>query len=101
MATYKELQAQIHELSVRAEAARKAEIAEVLAEIRAKMAEYGITVEDLGGSGRARSGLKGSTVAPKYRDPVSGATWTGRGKPPRWMAAALEQGKTKESFLIA
>lgn len=37
-----------------------------------------------------------SKVAPKYRDPVTGQTWTGRGKPPAWIA-----GKDREQFLIA
>lgn len=36
-----------------------------------------------------------SKVAPKYRDPVSGQTWTGRGKPPAWIA-----GKDRDQFLI-
>ena len=27
-------------------------------------------------------------VAPKYRHRVTGATWTGRGKQPKWFAAA-------------
>lgn len=35
-------------------------------------------------------------VAPKYRDPVSGLTWSGRGKPPAWIAAAKDRSK----FLI-
>jgi DNA-binding protein H-NS len=25
------------------------------------------------------------TVAPKYRHPETGATWTGRGRPPAWV----------------
>ena len=27
-------------------------------------------------------------VAPKYRHRITGATWAGRGKPPKWFAAA-------------
>lgn len=34
-------------------------------------------------------------VAPKYRDPITGQTWSGRGKPPLWIA-----GKDREQFLI-
>ena len=34
-------------------------------------------------------------VAPKYRDPATGDTWTGRGKAPRWIA-----GKNRDDFLI-
>src|SRR4029453_6995236 len=32
----------------------------------------------------------------KYRDPETGKTWTGRGKPPNWIAAA----KDRTPFLI-
>lgn len=35
------------------------------------------------------------TVAPKYRDAKSGATWTGRGRAPDWIA-----GKNRDDFLI-
>jgi DNA-binding protein H-NS len=52
-----------------------------------------------GGSGNAR-GLKGRKVAPKYRDPKTGETWSGRGAPARWLAAYEKQGKKRDSFLI-
>ncbi len=80
-----------------AEVARKAEVAAVITEIKAGMAEMGITLADLGGRGRVD---KGRTVAAKYRKPQTGETWTGRGKKPKWLAAQIEQGKTIESFLI-
>lgn len=34
---------------------------------------------------------KGSVGAPKYRDPATGATWTGRGKPPLWIKDAADR----------
>jgi DNA-binding protein H-NS len=40
--------------------------------------------------------------APKYRDPQSNLTWTGQGKPPKWMAGAdgkIDPAK-KEKFAI-
>ncbi len=42
------------------------------------------------------------TVAIKYRDPDNPEnTWTGRGRMPRWMTAAIEgKGAKKEDFLI-
>jgi DNA-binding protein H-NS len=50
------------------------------------------------GSGSA---LKGTKVAPKYRNPKDHTeTWAGRGATPRWMAAAIKAGKKKENFLI-
>ena len=48
-----------------------------------------------------RKSTKGSTVAPKYRNPANPAeTWSGRGKHPRWMATALAGGKKIDDFLI-
>ena len=43
---------------------------------------------------------KRSVVAPKYRDAATGATWTGRGKQPKWLAAALKGGQKLEDFKI-
>jgi DNA-binding protein H-NS len=43
--------------------------------------------------------LKGKKVAPKYRSP-DGETWAGRGATPRWLKAAIKDGKKLESFLI-
>jgi len=40
------------------------------------------------------------TVPPKYRNPATGDTWTGRGKPPRWIAQAEADGKKRDDFLI-
>lgn len=36
----------------------------------------------------------------QYRDPASGQTWTGRGLKPKWLAIALEQGKTLADFQV-
>ena len=48
---------------------------------------------------RGRSSLRGMKVAPKYRGP-DGATWAGRGAKPRWLAAAIKDGKKVQDFLI-
>ena len=100
MATYKELSAQIAALMQQADAARRVERNNAIAEIRSTMAEYGITIEDLdGGRGAARRSTAGTQVPPKYRN-AAGDTWTGRGKRPRWLASELAAGKTIEEFLI-
>src|SRR5262245_36540294 len=39
-------------------------------------------------------------VAAKYRDPKTGATWSGRGAPARWLAEYEKAGRKRESFLI-
>src|SRR5215203_3976895 len=46
-----------------------------------------------------RKSLAGRKVAAKYRGP-SGETWAGRGAQPRWLTAALKEGKRREDFLI-
>ena len=99
MSSYKDLLNQIESLKQQAEAQRKSEIAAVVAEIRAKMQEYGITPADLGAVRAVRA--KGGSVAAKYRHPASGATWSGRGKMPKWLQAEVGTGKRKEDFLIA
>jgi DNA-binding protein H-NS len=41
------------------------------------------------------------TVLPKYRNPLtSSETWSGRGKQPRWLAAAIKSGSRLEDFRI-
>lgn len=40
-------------------------------------------------------------VAPKYVNPIRPTeTWSGRGKQPRWLVAALQSGHTLEEFRI-
>ena len=53
--------------------------------MRALVEEFGLTAQDVFPSGRARSATSGTKVAPKYRDPATGLTWTGRGKAPKWI----------------
>lgn len=55
------------------------------------------------GKGAARPNARGprGPVAPKYRHPVSGQTWTGRGKAPRWLAVEERNGAHRQQFLIA
>jgi DNA-binding protein H-NS len=40
-------------------------------------------------------------VLPKYRDPQTSETWSGRGKRPRWLVAALKSGHKMEEFRIS
>ena len=78
----KSLQEQRDQLDSQIAAAQKENRSEALKEIKSLMASFGITVEDLIKTAKA----KGSTskVAPKYKHVPTGATWTGRGKTPKW-----------------
>ena len=62
----------------------------------------GSSVASLGGKVARRmrgSMLKGTKVAPKFRSP-KGETWAGRGAKPRWLVAAIKEGKKLEDFAI-
>lgn len=96
MATYLELKAQADALAQQAEEARLAELDSVIAAMREQIAEYGITPEQLFGRRRAAASGERAPVAPKYQDPKTGATWSGRGKEPQWIANA----KNRDRFLI-
>lgn len=98
MPTYRELVNQIESLTKQAEQLRKAETAQVIVEIKQKMADFGITPADL--KGGAPRGAARKPVSPKYRNQKTGETWAGRGKPPKWLAEAEKAGKSRASFLI-
>lgn len=97
MSQYAELKAQIEKLQAQANEARRAELVNVIAEIRQKITEFGLSGSDLGFFDSPRRGRppKKAPLPPKYQDPKSGATWSGRGKPPRWIS-----GKNRDRFLI-
>ncbi|HVE10115.1 MAG TPA: H-NS histone family protein [Paraburkholderia sp.] len=97
MSQYADLKTQIAKLQAQAEEARRVEVGNVIAEIQRQIAEYGLTPQDLGFAAAARRGRppKKAPLPPKYRDPKTGSTWSGRGKPPKWIA-----GKSRERFLI-
>lgn len=81
--SYKELLAQRETLDQQIAAARKAEVAVAVQEIRGLIEAFGLTRDDVFPPAKQRR-LTGS-VAAKYRDPATGLTWTGRGKPPAWI----------------
>lgn len=89
MTTYKELLAQREALEQQIAEARRNEISQAVAEIREKVTMYGLTATDIFGgpvTAKRSSSTLGKTVPPKYRNPNTGETWTGRGKPPKWIA---------------
>ncbi|HNQ03717.1 MAG TPA: H-NS histone family protein [Thiobacillaceae bacterium] len=101
MASYQDILNQIETLKKQAEAARRQEMSAAIADIKRLMAQYDITPADLGFGGRAGGG-KARAAAPiaKYRDPVSGRTWSGRGRRPAWVLEHEAQGKKLDAFRI-
>ena len=73
--------------------------------VRTLMAEYGLSMADLGGrtsSGKPTRKTKtgGTKVAAKYRDATTGEAWSGRGLQPRWLKAALASGRKLADFAV-
>jgi DNA-binding protein H-NS len=65
--------------------------------VEAMVAAAGMSLDDLIG----KASRKGRPVAIKYRNPKNAEqTWTGRGRPPRWLADAVKKGAKRESFLV-
>ncbi|CAG9242123.1 H-NS family nucleoid-associated regulatory protein [Paraburkholderia caribensis] len=103
MATLQKVQAQIAKLQAQAEALAVKQSSGVIAKIRDIMEKHGLTTADIeahiGGSkkrGRkpgVKVAAKSAASAAKYRDPKSGATWTGHGRAPAWIANAKDRRK--------
>jgi len=106
MATLENIQAKIAKLQSQAEAIAKGQSSTVLEKIRAFMETHGVTTADItsyvggkrrGGKVMASTTGKQNAGGAKYRDPKSGASWSGRGRAPAWIASAKDRSK----FLIS
>ncbi|QQC66174.1 H-NS family nucleoid-associated regulatory protein [Paraburkholderia ginsengisoli] len=110
MPTLEQIQAKLKKLQAQADViiARKAQVA--VDRIRDLMLEHGLTTEDIEAKAKAKrvarglnghaAGAKveagGSGKPAKYRDHKTGATWTGHGRAPGWIAGV----KDRTQFLI-
>lgn len=92
--SYKALLEQRAALDKQIEGIRSAARNEAIATCRAQIAEFNLTEADLFTT-RKVNRTSGMPVPAKYKDPATGATWTGRGKAPKWID---NQDRTK--FLI-
>lgn len=94
MPSYKELLAQREQLDKQIKEAIALEKADGIAKAKFIIEQYQLTAADLFSR---KSGMKsaGGKVAPKYRNPSTGETWTGRGKAPKWI-----EGRDRSNYLI-
>jgi len=96
--------AQREVLEQQIEHTKKQERGEAVEKVRALMAEYGLTVADLGSrapAGKAKKAKSsGNKVAAKYRNASTGDSWSGRGLQPRWLKAALASGRKISDFAV-
>jgi DNA-binding protein H-NS len=107
--SYENLQKQIASLQREADALKAKEIGGVVARIREAIDHYGLTPEEVFGTGPAKRGRKLGAVpkrvaksdlpAVKYRD-EAGNAWSGRGPRPGWFKAAIESGKNIDDYLV-
>ncbi|MEW9583555.1 H-NS histone family protein [Paraburkholderia sp. DGU8] len=110
MPTLEQIQAKLKKLQAQADALIARQTKVVVDEIRDLMLKHGLTTEDIEGSAKAtrsarglnghagneKSKNMGTVKAAKYRDHKTGATWTGHGRAPGWIAGA----KDRSRFLI-
>ena len=109
MATLEQIQARMKKLQAQAEVllAKRAQAA--VDQIRELMIKHGLTTVDIEARAKARREAKvagrrlsnGAASAkgkmpPKYRDPKTGATWSGHARPPAW----IKNVKDRTRFLI-
>jgi DNA-binding protein H-NS len=105
MTTLKALQDKIAILQTQAEAIARKESSAALEKIRALMQKHGLTTDDIAVGFRKPTTGRKSTVsktpatpaaAAKYLNPRTGATWSGRGRAPAWIANAED----RSEFLV-
>jgi DNA-binding protein H-NS len=106
------IQKEIEKLKKQADALQRKKRKPVIASIVRSMKEFDITPNEIlaafgkpAARGTTRTAKKAtpSARAPvpvKYKHPETGATWTGRGKPPRWVVDAEASGKSRNDFLV-
>lgn len=102
-----EYEAMLSELKAKQREKLESQRAQVIESIREKIKRYGITAGEVFVSSRATSRVTPrvanstrSVVAAKYRDPETGAVWSGRGKMPLWLDAQIKAGRERSEFLI-
>lgn len=93
-----EVLAKIAELEKQAAEIKKAGMTDAIAKARAIVDEYDLTVSDVFPVGKTKvASAKDDrkVVAAKFRNPETGATWSGRGLRPKWIGE-----QDKEVFRI-
>ncbi|WP_431825517.1 H-NS family nucleoid-associated regulatory protein [Burkholderia sp. F1] len=97
MSTYAELKAKLQALSRETEEARQREFGTALSMVRDAVQTYGISPEQINPAWRRTSDTdrRKGPITPKYRNPATGETWSGRGRTPKWMT-----GQSRAEFLI-
>ena len=76
---------------------------ELIDEFKARAEALGLSLGELA-AGASKTGSpseKGAPTQPstvKFRNPETGETWSGRGRMPKWLTLAEQQGRGREEF---
>ena len=110
MATLQDLISQKESLEREIERLKEQSRGEAIEKVRALMAEYDLSLADIGVRGAAKTSPQtqakprkkapAGKVPAKFRDTATGQTWSGRGLQPRWLKAALESGRKLSDFAV-
>lgn len=96
MSTLKELIAQKAVLELKIIEVQRYEVATAIETAKALINDYGLNPTDLFPTGKIKvAGKQKAKVAPKYKDPASGMTWSGRGIAPKWLV-----GKDRSAYKL-
>jgi DNA-binding protein H-NS len=94
MSSYKDLLVQREQLDKQIKEAIAREKIDGITKAKLIIEQYNLSASDLF-SRKAGVKITGNKVAPKYRNPANGETWTGRGKAPKWI-----EGRDRSNYLI-
>jgi DNA-binding protein H-NS len=70
-----------------------------IAELKAELAKLEKRVAKAA-NGKSNGKSKPSSIKPKYRDPVTGETWSGRGRMSNWLAVKVKAGDKVTKYLV-
>jgi len=94
-----ELQEQAEALQEEIRQRQKAEVANARVQIREIAARHGLEVT-IRMKGREEPAEGREPARAKYRNPDTGDSWSGRGRKPKWLVEALDNGGKLEDFSI-
>ena len=109
--TVNEIKKQIAALEAKAARLAEEETKASVGKVRALMNQLGVTLEHLSSTaarkgaaikraivgGKPKTAQRAGKGVIKYRDPATGATWTGFGRAPGWIAGAAD----RDAFLVS
>lgn len=83
------------------ETLQQRELRNVYMECKRLAGSIGLSLDELIEKAREPNTRKSNRpVAPRYRCPETGETWTGQGRTPTWLVAKLAAGASKDDFRI-